>query len=72
MATTAVSTPGSIATQVLYLLRYIQQGSIVLTGFVAIYFAYWHNVLRDPVPLPLVGIIATVGALSSQIKLDAN
>ncbi len=63
-ATIVSGQPSSAATQVLFLLRTIQQGSIILTGFVAIYFVYWHNILRDPVPLSLVGLIAAVCALN--------
>jgi hypothetical protein len=52
--------PGATAAQILFLLRFIQQGSLVLTGFVACYFVYWHNALRDPVPLPLIALVAAV------------
>ncbi|KAE9377812.1 hypothetical protein N431DRAFT_541444 [Stipitochalara longipes BDJ] len=48
---------GAAATQIIFILRFIQQGALVLTGFVASYFVYWHNTLRDPVPLPLIGLI---------------
>jgi hypothetical protein len=54
------SRAGSIAAQVLFLLRFIQQGSVVLTGFVAIHFIYWHNRIRDPVPVELVILVTTV------------
>ena len=46
--------------QILFLLRFIQQGALVLTGFVTSYFIYWHNALRDPVPLPLIGLLIAV------------
>jgi hypothetical protein len=50
--------------QILFLLRFIQQGALVLTGFVTSYFIYWHNALRDPVPLPLIGLLIAVLPLS--------
>ncbi|KAH8595428.1 hypothetical protein B0O99DRAFT_686847 [Bisporella sp. PMI_857] len=50
---------GSVLIQTLFFLRFIQQGSLVLTGFVAIYFVWWHNRLEDKVPRELVLLITT-------------
>lgn len=56
----ASSQPGSIATEILFLLRYVQQTAIILTGFIAAYFVYWHNALRDPVPSQLIELLTAV------------
>lgn len=48
------------AMQILFLLRFIQHGAVVLTGFVASYFIYWHNALRDPIPFPLIFLLIAV------------
>lgn len=50
----------AVAPQILFFLRFIQQGSLVLTGFVAIYFVYWHVLLVDPVPAQLIAAIVAV------------
>jgi len=50
-------------TTILFLLRLIQKIALVLTAFVASYFVYWHNALRDPVPFPLIALITAVRAL---------
>jgi hypothetical protein len=49
-----------IPIQLLFFLRSIQLGSIVLTGFIAIYFVYWHDILHNQIPLGLIIIISTV------------
>jgi len=46
-----------LASQALNFLRFIQLGSTVLTGFIACYFVWWHNVLHDEVPSGLISII---------------
>jgi hypothetical protein len=58
MAKLALSSAAT--TQILFLLRFIQHGALVLTGFVTSYFIYWHNALRDLVPLPLIGLLIAV------------
>jgi hypothetical protein len=40
----------AVATQILFFLRFIQMGSTVLAGFIAIHFVYWHNRIHDPIP----------------------
>lgn len=51
---------GAAAIRIIFLLRFVQQSALVLTGFVSAYFIYWHNALRDPVPLPLIGLLTAV------------
>jgi hypothetical protein len=61
MASKAASShPGSIATEILFLLRYVQQTAIIVTGFIAAYFVYWHNALRDPIPSQLIELLTAV------------
>lgn len=64
MAVKLSSQQAAMATPVLFILRFIQQSSLVLTGFLTAYFIYWHNTLRDPVPLPLIGLLTAVPPLS--------
>ncbi|KAH0547931.1 hypothetical protein GP486_008328, partial [Trichoglossum hirsutum] len=49
-----------IAHQVLFFLRFVQLGAVVLTGFVAIYFVWWHELLREEVPRGLVVLICSL------------
>ena len=51
---------GLVATQILYFLRFIQQGSIVLSGFIAIHFVYWHDRIHTPIPTEEIIFIAAV------------
>ncbi|KAI9774474.1 MAG: hypothetical protein M1839_001707 [Geoglossum umbratile] len=39
---------------VLFILRFVQLGAVVLTGFVAVYLAWWHYVLDEETPGGLV------------------
>jgi fructose-specific phosphotransferase system IIC component len=48
------------AFQLLFFLRFIQLGSTVITGFIACYFIWWHNVINDDVPEGLKIILFAV------------
>jgi hypothetical protein len=56
----STSRSSQAASQILFLLRFIQSGSIVLTGFIAIYFAYWHDRLHQTTPTELIILITAV------------
>jgi hypothetical protein len=49
-----------IALLVLFVLRFVQLGAVVLTGFVAIYLVWWHDVLDEKAPGGLVVLILAV------------
>jgi hypothetical protein len=50
----------TVVTQMLFFLRFIQLGSIVLAGFIAVHFVYWHNRIHDPIPSGEIAFIAGV------------
>jgi hypothetical protein len=68
MAQPAASGSGQLAYQLLFLLRFIQLGSTVITGFIACYFVWWHVVLRDPVPPGMIAVICTVSFPSESME----
>lgn len=67
----AESTMCWIPVQILFFLRFIQLGSTVLTGFIAIYFIYWHDIIKTQVPLGLIIVICTVTSLFT-IQLSSH
>jgi hypothetical protein len=51
---------GALHLHFLFLLRFIQLGSTIITGFIACYLVWWHAVLSQSTPPALAFIICTV------------
>lgn len=65
------SRSGTIVAQILFFLRFIQLGSIVLSGFIAIHFVYWHNIFQEPIPIEEIVFIAAVSHFVHQARFLA-
>lgn len=62
----------ALFTEIILLLRFVQQCSLVVALFISTYFVYWHLTLVDDVPKGLVVFIASVCAASSCEVSPAN
>ena len=56
----ATAMNSAVSQQVLFFLRFVQLGSTVITGFIACFLVWWHNVLWQPTPPALIAVICTV------------
>jgi len=50
----------SLPAQVLLFLRVVQNGVVVLTGFVAIHLSWWHWIMHEETPFGLAVVIPVV------------